>query len=57
MPFGNDACTVLPINCTSFPQKDRNLHKSNYMYIGIRVTVVINLSQYGEIPSMQHVIT
>lgn len=44
--FGNDACTVLPINCTSY-----------YMYIGIRVTIVINLSQYGEIPSMQQVIT
>lgn len=55
--FGNDACTVLPINCTSFSQKERNLCKSNYMYIGIRVTIVINLSQYGEIPSMQHVIT
>lgn len=55
--FGNDACTVLPTNCTSFSQKERNLCKSNYMYIGIRVTIVINLSQYGEIPSMQQVIT
>lgn len=40
-----------------FSQKERNLCKSNYMYIGIRVTIVINLSLYGEIPSMQHVIT
>lgn len=35
-----------------FPRK-----KGISMYIGIRVTIVINLSQYGEIPSMQHVIT